>query len=138
MSKKFVVATMSTLGMITESVEQAMDRHLTYWFMAKRSQGSSITNTSSFDWVLMHSQGNKDKVVEDVAEYLKAHFEELFDVVEVQAKTTDMDVEGDGKFILTIQLTVVHDNKRYDLGNSVVVSGKSFEILNRGRVDARQ
>lgn len=137
MEKDFVVGTMSTLGFITESVEQAMDSHLTYWFASRKSQGNTIKDTPSFEWVLMKAQGNQRRVEEDVKNALKIYFEELFSTVEVTTKATGIDSDRDGRFTLTIQLSVKYKNKWYDLGTSVLIAGESYKLLNRGRINAR-
>ncbi|UVD32262.1 hypothetical protein [Vibrio phage phiKT1028] len=137
MGKEFIVGTMSTLGQITDSPELAMDRHLTYWFAARRSQGMTIAHTNSFEWVLMQAQGSQQRVADDVQSNLKLYFEELFESVEVQTSTEGFENDRDGRFHLYIQVSVVYNNTRYDLGHAVTVSGKTFQLINQGRINAK-
>ncbi|AGB07197.1 hypothetical protein [Vibrio phage VP4B] len=137
MGKEFVVGTMSTLGQITESPELAMDRHIAYWFAARRSQGMTIGETSSFEWVLMKAQGSQQRVVDDVRESLKLYFEELFEKVEVSAEAEGFDNDRDGRFHLYIQVSAMYNQRWYDLGHAVSVSGQSFQLINQGRLNAK-
>ncbi|BAW98334.1 phage protein [Vibrio phage pTD1] len=136
MGKEFIVGTMSTLGQITDSPELAMDRHIAYWFAARRSQGMTIGKTNSFEWVLMQAQGSQQRVVDDVRENLKVHFEELFERVEVSAEAKGFDNERDGRFHLYIQVSVLYNQAWYDLGHAVTVSGQTFQLINQGRLNA--
>lgn len=137
MAKGYVVGTMSTLGSITEAPELAMDRHLTYWFAARRSQGMTIASTPSFEWVLKEAQGNQQRVADDVQSSLKVYFEELFERVEVQTETKGFENDRDGRFHLYVQVSVIHDGQWYDLGHAVEVAGKTFKLLNEGRLNAK-
>lgn len=137
MAKAYVVGTMSTLGHITESPELAMDRHITYWFAARRSQGMTIPVTNSFEWILMKAQGSQQRVVDDVELGLKTHFEELFEQVEVTAKAEGFDNDRDGRFHLYVQVSLHYDGTIYDLGHAVQVSGESYKLINQGRLNAK-
>lgn len=137
MAKDYIVGTMSTLGHITEAPEIAMDRHIAYWFAARRSQGMTILHTNSFEWILKEAQGNQQRVADDVQAALKNHFEELFQRVEVQTTTEGFTNERDGRFHLYVQVSVHHDGQWYDLGTSVQVSGETFKLINEGRLNAR-
>lgn len=137
MAKDYIVGTMSTLGNITESPELAMDRHITYWFAARRSQGMTIKATDSFEWVLMQAQGNQQRVADDVRSALKVYFEQLFERVEVDTRTEGFDNDRDGRFHLYVQVSVLYEGTWYDLGHAVSVSGKTYELLNKGRLNAR-
>lgn len=137
MGKEFIVGTMSTLGQITESPELAMDRHIAYWFAARRSQGMTVGETSSFEWVLMRAQGSQQRVVDDVREYLKQYFEELFEKVDVATEAKGFENDRDGRFHLFIQVSVIYNQRWYDLGQAVTVSGQTFQLINQGRQNAK-
>ncbi|UPT54041.1 putative virion structural protein [Vibrio phage phiKT1019] len=137
MAKDYIVGTMSTLGHITDAPEIAMDRHIAYWFAARRSQGMTILKTSSFEWVLKEAQGNQQRVADDVQSALKTYFEELFERVEVQTSTEGFENDRDGRFHLYVQVSVTHKGQWYDLGTAVTVSGETFELINQGRTNAR-
>lgn len=132
------VGTMSTFGFITDSVENAMDKHFAYFFAAKNMQGETLINTPSFDYILMLHDGNPDALRDALLTKLESHFKELFDSVGVDVEYQGIDNDRDGKLKFVISVAVIEGGATYDLTTAVIVSGKTFELINKGRLNARK
>ncbi len=128
-----VVSTMSTLGFIVESVPMQMDKHIAYYFAARRNQSKIIPNVPSFEWTLKKHQGNKEDLKNAIKLEVIEYFKQLYEWADVQT-VADPD-DRTTVFTLGIAVMITHKGKRYDLNKSVLISGKTYEIINEGRVN---
>lgn len=133
---KGIVGSLSTFGFITDSIELSIDRHFAYWIAAKRSQSLLIGKPRSFMGVIEEYDGNADRLTEAVKENLKSHFSELFNQVEVECTWAGMESKDDSKIVLTVTITIIEDEVVYDLGRSIIVSGKTYQLINEGKINA--
>lgn len=131
----YLVATLSSsIGWITDSVEEALDKHFLYYFTSRRSQGKVITNTPSFYYVLSEHGTSQDSLISALRESFSEYLSELFPNNEVGV-TAHSESSRDGKYGLSLTAKVVHEDKAYDLTKSILINGESYKVLDKYRLN---
>lgn len=131
---KGVVATMSTLGYISEPSVK-LDRAYAYWIANRESQNHVMGKVESLLKVIGDHQNDKnttDMFVEAAQRSLTNHLLGFFDAAEVFCKAERI-TENGKCFNLIISATVVEDNVKYDLLKSVEVNGSTFNVIRKSR-----
>lgn len=133
---KYLIGTLSPIGFITESVEQALDAHFSAWHAAKRSQGLVFEKVPSLEYLVMENEGKMEQMEENTRTALRSYFEEQFNVHDIVVEARPIDGDRDGKYQLIIGVSVIEDGVVYDLGASVLITGRTFEKINEGKRNA--
>lgn len=128
----YCVGTMSTLGFIMDDPYMAMDRHITYWFAARKNQCKNIPDVPSFEYLLKEYQGNKETMASEVSSSLKSYFMLLFDTVEVEVNPVDY-TNDISKYTLEVAVRCYYNATYYDLQKAVLISGSSYKLIKEGR-----
>lgn len=129
-----MVGTMSTLGWVMEPTAM-VDLIYSYWFANRRDQCIILKGIQSFDFVIASHQGdtNIEGFLDDTEEGLRSLFLECFDTAIVTVVSPDYS-HTKKNFTLAISGTVYKDNKPYDVAKSVILNGKSFELIQEARL----
>ncbi|MGB3945557.1 MAG: hypothetical protein WBK76_01840 [Candidatus Saccharimonadales bacterium] len=130
----FCVASLSTKsGWETKSPQEALALHFTYWFASRRSQGKVLVNTPSFYYLWKQYGESPDKLVEETKNELENYLKELFPQCSVNVVKELM--EGQlHNYRIIIGAQVAHNGYVYDLGQSVVVTGEGYKVLDQARI----
>lgn len=130
---KGVVATMDTLGFITEPTIK-IDRLIAYWFANRIDQSIILTGIQSYQYVVAKHQNDFqiDNFLKEIEENLRSFLLECFTNVDVGVRSPDYEPVKK-MFTLAISGQVEEDGKLYDLATSVAVNGKTFELIEKGR-----
>ncbi|UQT02606.1 hypothetical protein SUREIYA_00070 [Serratia phage vB_SmaM-Sureiya] len=131
---KGVVGTMDTLGFITEPTIK-IDRLIAYWFANRIDQCLILRNIHSYQYVIAKHQDdkkNEDKLLEDIKNNLQAYLLECFEGCSVDA-WAKRDNPEDKMFTLVLSGVVFQDGKEYELSNSVLINGSTYELIDKGR-----
>lgn len=127
-----IVGTMSTLGWVDEPTVM-IDKLFSYWIANRRDQCIILTGIQSFDFVIGSHQGDTviDKFLDDAEESFRSMLLECFDNVQVSVMSPDHE-QAKKNFTLAISGTVYKDGIGYDLARSVILNGKTFELIQQG------
>lgn len=131
---KGVVATMDTMGFITEPAIK-IDRAIAYWFANRIDQCIILRDIHSYQYVMANHQGDKrseEKFLEEIKQNLTEYLLQIFDGVSVDANS-HRENEGDKMFTLLLSGIVNQDGKNYDLARSVLVNGETYKLVDEGR-----
>lgn len=131
---KGVVATMDTMGFITEPAIK-IDRAIAYWFANRIDQCIVLRDIHSYQYVMAKHQGdkrNEEKFLEEIKQNLTEYLLQIFDGVSVEAHSK-RENEGDKMFTLLLSGLVNQDGKNYDLARSVLVNGETYKLVDEGR-----
>ncbi|UQT03430.1 hypothetical protein YUBABA_02280 [Serratia phage vB_SmaM-Yubaba] len=131
---KGVVGTMDTVGFITEPTIK-IDRLIAYWFANRIDQCLILRNIHSYQYVIAKHQDdkkNEDKLLEDIKNNLQAYLLECFEGCSVDA-WAKRDNPEDKMFTLVLSGVVFQDGKEYELSNSVLINGSTYELIDKGR-----
>lgn len=131
---KGVVGTMDTVGFITEPTIK-IDRLIAYWFANRIDQCLILRNIHSYQYVIAKHQDdkkNEDKLLEDIKNNLQAYLLECFEGCSVDAWAKRKNPE-DKMFTLVLSGVVFQDGKEYELSNSVLINGSTYELIDKGR-----
>lgn len=129
-----VVATMDTLGFITEPTVK-IDRAIAYWFANRIDQCIILRNIHSYQYVVAKHQDDKrseERFLEEVQNNLREYLLQIFDAASVEA-VAKKENEGDKMFTLVIRGVVQQAGKTYDLRHAVSVSGETYKLVEIGR-----
>lgn len=130
---RFCVGTLdSKVGWETQSVESAISRHVTYWFVSRNNQGKIIGDVPSFYYLFQKYSSIPEEMITQTRDQFKAYLEELFDNVVIE--TGRQDHEGSpNNYNLNIAGMVVVDGIKYDIAETVIVTGEYYKILTAER-----
>lgn len=131
---KGVVATMDTVGYLTEPTVKA-DRAIAYWFANRVDQCILLEDIASYQYVVASHQddkGSEDRFLADIKTNLTSYLMEIFDGVTIQAYAKK-ETEQSKMFTLVISGEFFQDGVRYELNQAVLINGKSYELVDRGR-----
>ncbi|HFT2124617.1 hypothetical protein [Pseudomonas aeruginosa] len=123
----------SKLGWETQSPDTAISRHVTYWFTSRENQGKLIGGVPSFYMIFKDFAQYPDQMVEQVQDKFKAYLEELFD--EVMVGVSRQNVTGSvNNYRLILTARVVVDNMKYDLAQTILITGELYKVLDLERL----
>lgn len=131
---KGVVGTMDTVGFIEEPTVK-IDRLIAYWFANRIDQSIIIRNVHSYQYVIAKHQGEKkgeERLLQDIENNLQGYLLECFDGASVSAWAKRENPE-DKMFTLVISGVAFQDGKQYELNNSVLINGSTYELIDKGR-----
>lgn len=131
---KGVVATMDTMGFITEPAIK-IDRAIAYWFANRIDQCIILRNIHSYQYVMAKHQGDKrseERFLEEIKKNLTEYLLQIFDSASVDARSVRAN-EGDKMYTLVLSGIVAQDGKTYDVARSVLVNGETYKIVDEGR-----
>jgi hypothetical protein len=128
-----MVGTMSTVGWVKEPASK-VDLLIAYWFANRKDQSRFITDVQSYNYVVATHQGDHtiDNFLEAIQNSLRSMLLECFDGADVYARAPNFNPLNK-QFQLAVSGTVEENGKTYDLAHSVIVSGKTFELITEGR-----
>lgn len=136
---KGVVATMDTLGYLSEPTVKA-DRAIAYWFANRIDQCIILREVHSFQYVVASHQddkGSEERFLAAVKTNLTDYLLQIFDGATVDTRAIKEN-EDSKMFTLAISGEFYQDGQTYELNHSVIVNGKTYELVERGRrVNAR-
>lgn len=128
-----MVGTMSTVGWVKEPTSKA-DLLIAYWFANRKDQSRFITDVQSYNFVVATHQGDHtiEPFLEAIENNLRSMLLECFDAATVQARAPNFDPMAK-QFQLAVSGVVQENGKSYDLARSVILNGKTFELITEGR-----
>lgn len=130
----FCVATLSsTRGFETKSPEEALSLHFLYWFTSRRSQGKVKDKVPSFYYLVARHGTNPDKLQDAVRTELLSYMKELFSEVEVFVERSNVDGTN-SKYHLVIGANISYESKKYNLAQTIIVTGEHYKILDKKRL----
>lgn len=131
---RFCVATMdSRIGWETQSPQAALARHTTYWFQSRKNQGKVVGDVPSFYYLFKQYSQYPEQMEEQTREQFKRYLEELFD--EVAVACVRQNVTGSANnYRLTLTARVVVDGVKYDLAQTILVTGEMYKVLDQERL----
>lgn len=126
-----LVATMSTLGFIIDSMPQKIDRHFSYYFAAFRNQCKIVTQIQSFSYLRSRYDGNKDLFFKELQNDLENYFKEIADNAQIVIGSNNYqnDPSKKGIYTLVIKGRIQKNNLVYDLQKTVEVEGDSYRVV---------
>lgn len=130
----FCVGTLdSGVGFETQSPEEAISRHLTYWFASRRNQGKIMGNVPSWNFLWMTYNRTPDRLAEKAKEELDTYFGELFAqrTVEVTYRWLN---DTRSLYSLQLSIQVISDGKLYDVGRTILKTGEYYKVLDSERL----
>lgn len=131
---RFCVGSMSTeYGWETQSPEVALSLHTTYWFASRENQGKVLGDVPSFYMLFKDFSNQPEMMVEQTREKFKAYLEELYD--EVLVEVTRQNITGElNNYRLILSARVVSDGVKYDLAQTILVTGELYKVLDMERL----
>lgn len=130
----FCVATLdSSVGFETQSVEEAISRHFTYWFASRRNQGKIMGGVPSWYYLFMDYNRTPDRLAEKAKEELDTYFGELFPQRNVTVTYEYMD-KTKSQYRLQISVQVISDGLAYDVGRTILKTGEFYKVLDAERL----
>jgi len=130
----FCVGTLdSGVGFETQSPEEAISRHLTYWFASRRNQGKIMGNVPSWNYLWMTHNRTPDRLAEKAKEELDTYFGELFAQRTVEVTFQYLN-ESRSLYSLQISIQVISDGKLYDVGRTILKTGEHYKVLDSERL----
>ena len=128
-----MVGTMSTVGWVKEPASKA-DLVIAYWFANRKDQCRFIPEVQSYNFIVASHQGDREieGFLDDIENSLRSMLLECFDSAKVVARAPDFEPLKK-EFVLAVSGTVEENGISYDLSHSVIVSGKTFELITEGR-----
>ena len=130
----FCVGTMSTrFGWETQSAQEALALHFTYWFTSRNSQGKVLGGVPSFYYLWEQYGQNQDRLVEETKNGLDAYIKELFP----RSKVSVTYENEDGylyNYRLIISAQVVDGSEVHDLAKTVLITGEGYKVLDQRRL----
>lgn len=129
-----MVGTMDTRGWVTHPTEK-IDRLIAYWLANRRDQCTFIGGIESYNWVLGRHQSDRtpDDMVNEMIASLQNFLLQAFDEVKVTIEIPGYQPTNK-MFSLNISGYCIESNVRYDIANSVLINGQTFELVNEGRL----
>jgi hypothetical protein len=130
----FLVGTMTTSnGWETESVPDALAKHITYWFQSRRNQGKVMGKVPSFYFLIKQYGQDPDRLVEQTRTELEQYIKELFPNCSVSVSQENLTGQVN-QYRLIIAVRVVNDGVGYDLANAVLITGEQYKLLDAARL----
>lgn len=130
----FCVATLSSKhGFETKSPEEALSLHFMYWFTSRRSQGKVKDAVPSFYYLVGQHGTNPERLQEAARTELLAYMKELFPQVEVFVNRKELP-GSNSQYHLIIGATISHEDKKYNLAQTIIITGEEFRILDKARL----
>lgn len=131
---RFCIGTMTTsAGWETQSAEAAISRHVTYWFTGRENQGKVLGNVPNFYMLFKNFSARPEQMVEQTREKFKAYLEEQFDDVVVDVGRQNLTGELNN-YKLTLSARVVVDGVKYDIAQTILVTGELYKVLDAERL----
>lgn len=131
---QFCVGSMTSgSGWITESVPEALARHITYWFQSRRNQGKVIGNVPSFYFLIKQYGQDPDRLIEQAHTELEQYIKELFRDCSVSVTRENLTERGN-QYTLIIAVKVVSDGEAYDLAQAVLITGEYYKLIDAARL----
>lgn len=122
----------SKVGWETQSVENAISKHVTYWFVSRYNQGKIIGEVPSFYYLFEKHSSNPEEMAKQTRDQFKQYLEELFD--EVVIETSMQSHKGSvNNYNLNIAGMVVVDGVKYDIAETIIVTGEFYKKLTAER-----
>lgn len=130
----FCVGTMSTRsGWETQSAQEALALHFTYWFTSRNNQGKVLGGVPSFYYLWEQYGQNQDKLIEETKNALGDYIKELFPRSKVSV--TQEHAEGyNYNYRMIISAQVVDGSEMYDLAQTVLITGEGYKVLDQRRL----
>lgn len=130
---KGIVATMDTLGYLTEPTVKA-DRAIAYWFANRVDQCIILRDIASYQFIVAKHQNDpsEERFLEDIRNNLREYLLEIYDKVSVDAWAKRQE-EGDKMFTLVLSAEFYQDGIRYELSKSVLLAGETYKVIDAGR-----
>lgn len=131
---RFCIGTLdSKLGWETQSPPAALARHVTYWFTSRENQGKLLGKVPSFYMLFKNYSNNPDEMVTQTTSKFKAYLEEAFDDVIVDVSRQNLTGELNN-YRLMLSARIVADGIKYDLAQTIVVTGELYKVLDTERL----
>lgn len=130
---RYCVGTLdSKVGWETQSVENAISKHVTYWFVSRYNQGKIVGEVPSFYYLFEKYSSDPEEMAKQTRDQFKKYLEELFDNVVVE--TSRQDYQGSvNNYNLNIAGMVVVDGIKYDIAETIIVTGEFYKTLTSER-----
>jgi len=130
----FCVSTMSAAnGWEVKSPQQALALHFMYWFTSRANQGKVFGNVPSFYYLWATYGTTPETMVERTKEAFDSYIKELFPTSEVEVDIAYQD-NSKSQYHLILTAKAVSDGVRYDLAETVIVTGELFRVLDKKRL----
>lgn len=131
---RFCIGTMDTSsGWETQSVEAAIARHVTYWFTGRENQGKVLGKVPNFYMLFKNYSAQPEQMVNEMRDKFKAYLEEQFDSVVVDVSRQNLTGEINN-YRLTLSARVVVDGVKYDIAQTILVTGELYKVLDTERL----
>lgn len=131
---RFCIGTMDTSsGWETQSVEAAISLHVTYWFTGRQNQGKILGDVPNFYMLFKDYSSNPEQMVSQMRDKFKAYMEEQFDDVIVDVSRQNVTGETNN-YRLILASRVVVDGVKYDLAQTILVTGELYKVLDTERL----
>lgn len=131
---RFCVASLDTkVGWEIQSVEAAISRHVTYWFTSRTNQGKVLGDVPSFYMLFQLYSAQPEQMITQTTDEFKRYLNELFDDVIVDVSKQNLTGElNNYRLILTARVVV--DGVKYDLAQTILVTGELYTVLDIERL----
>lgn len=130
----FCVGTMSTRsGWETQSAQEALALHFTYWFTSRYSQGKVLDKTPSFYYLWEQYGQNQDVLIDKTKNELTSYIKELFPRCDVGVSAENVDGYN-YNYNLIISVRVVSGSEVLDLARVILITGEGYKVLDERRL----